>query len=57
MFNMLSVEHSARITTWNGDRREIQISKKLSNRMKMLCFIGFNLAVWILFLAPLTKFS
>jgi len=51
MSNILSSEHCARITTWDGSRRELQKSKKLSNRMKIFCFIGFNLAVWGLFLA------
>lgn len=53
MFNILSSEHCARITTWDDDRRDLQISKKLSNRMKIFCFIGFNMAVWVLLLAPL----
>jgi hypothetical protein len=55
MQNILSSEHCARITTWDGDRRALQKSKKLSNWMKVLGFIGFNIAVWILFLAPLLK--
>ena len=53
MFNILSTEHSARIATWNVDRRELQSSKKLSNRIKILGFIGFNIAIWMLFLAPM----
>lgn len=53
MYNILSSEHCARITTWDGKRRELQKSKKHSNRLRILIFIGFNSAVWILILAPL----
>ena len=55
MPKILSSEHCARITTWDDNRRELQKSKKMSNRVKIICFIGFNVAIWILFLSPLAQ--
>ena len=52
MSSILSSEHCARVTNWNDSRRQVQQSKKISNRAKFVCFIGFNVAVWALFLVP-----
>ena len=52
MSDILSVEHSARVTTWDDTRRTLQKSKKLSNRAKLACFVAFNVGVWALFLSP-----
>ena len=51
MLNILSSEHCSRITTWDGKRAEIQKSKKRSNRLRLLFFVGFNAAAWTLLLA------
>jgi len=53
MQNILSSKHCARITTCDGDRRQLQNSKMLSNWMKMVGFIAFNLTIWFVFLAPM----
>ena len=53
MPSILSSEHCARVTTWDANRRELQKSKKFSNRTKVICFIGFNIVIWLLFLTPL----
>ena len=52
MSTMLSLEHCARVTTWDDTRRTLQKSKKLSNRAKLACFVAFNVCVWTLFLSP-----
>ena len=52
MSDMLSVEHSARLTTWDNSRRAPQKSGKMSNRAKLACFVAFNVGVWALFLSP-----
>ena len=52
MSSILSAEHCARVTNWDDSRRQAQKSKKLSNRTKFICFIGFNVAIWSVFLIP-----
>ena len=53
MSSLLSIEHSARVTTWDETRRALQKSKKMSNRAKLACFVAFNVGVWALFLSPI----
>jgi hypothetical protein len=53
MSSMLSVEHSARVTTWDETRRTLHRTKKMSNRTKLACFVAFNICVWALFLSPI----
>lgn len=52
MPSILSAEHSARVTTWDNTRLQIQRAKKISNRAKLIGFLVFNVVVWGLFLAP-----
>ena len=52
MSSILSSEHSARVTNWDDNRRQRQSAKKLSNWMKLVGFVGFNMVVWGLFLSP-----
>lgn len=53
MSGMLTLEHSARVTTWDDTRRKVQKSKKLASRTKLACFVGFNVGIWTLFLVPI----
>ena len=52
MSSILSIEHSARVSSWDEPRRALQQAKKLPNRAKIACFIAFNIAVWALILSP-----
>lgn len=52
MSGMLSLEHCARIATWNDTRRRRHQSRKTASRAKLACFIAFNVGIWTLFLAP-----
>ena len=49
---MLSLEHCARITTWDEARRRLHQSRKIATRARLACFIAFNVGIWTLFLAP-----
>lgn len=52
MPSILSAEHCARVSSWDSTRLHIQKAKKISNRAKLIGFLAFNVAVWVLFLAP-----
>ena len=53
MSRMLTLEHCARVATWNDTRRRLQKSRKFMSRARLACFIGFNVGIWTLFLAPI----
>ena len=52
MPRLLSLEHCARITTWNDIRRERQNARKAVSRTRIACFVAFNVALWTLLLVP-----
>lgn len=53
MPSILSSEHCARVTTWDETRRQIQKSKKFTNRTKFVSFIVFNIVMWALIIGVL----
>ena len=55
MFRFLSLEHCARITTWNEVRRTRQKASKIASRARLVLFLAFNVAVWTLFIAPMLR--
>lgn len=50
MPEILSLEHSARITTLDEPRRSLYRSRKTATRLRIACFIGLNAAIWTAFL-------
>ncbi|MBT5049663.1 MAG: hypothetical protein HOM58_14280 [Rhodospirillaceae bacterium] len=52
MPSILSVEHCARVSSFDDTRRKFQKAKKMSNRAKLACFVVFNIAVWGALLLP-----
>ena len=48
---LLSLEHSARITTLDEPQRTLYRSRKTATRRRIACFIGLNAAAWAVLLA------
>lgn len=53
MSRILSLEHCARITTWDDARRRLHMAEKAASRTRLAVFLAFNVVIWGLLLGPI----